>query len=70
MTRKIAAVFASVLILAGCKGEAPSQDVSPSNNNDPGIGFTYNGKPGISFGEEIPLVIPFDGSSPGMGWSP
>lgn len=70
MTRKILAVFASVLILAGCKGEAPSKDVSPSNNDDPGIGFTYNGKPGISFGEDIPLVIPFDGSSPGMGWSP
>lgn len=70
MKSKIVALCAAAIFLAGCDD---GTTVAPADRDAPvpRIGFTYNGgKMGWQPMQDFPLVIPFDGSSPGLGWAP
>lgn len=84
MSKRVSALTAltvlAVVLLTGCnvktvEGSNNNRNDNVSSTDDTGsvqddsnvggIGFTYTGKPGIDLGG---IVVPFDGSAPGLGF--
>lgn len=68
--KKILLIVSCALVLSACESNqpSPSPGTKEYESKDPGgVGMTYGGKLGVDLGNGI--IMPFDGSGIGIGFS-